>query len=298
MSRLVIALDVGGTTIKAALLDESCAPRAKITGPTPRAPHDPAHAVLAEVCTVIDRLTAKAGGDEVVAVGVVVPGVVDESAGVARYSKNLGWRDVPFRDLLAERTSMPVAFGHDVRAGGLAEATIGAAQGFSSSAFIPVGTGVAASLVIDGRPYAAGGYAGELGHIDVGTGLACPCGGVGCLETVAACPAIAAAYGSGVTGSDEVVSLAGQGDQRARQVLDGALDALATASATLVTLLAPEALVFGGGLFDAGSAVLDPLAKRLRSKLPFQRQPQVLAAALGHDAGCIGAGLMAFEAAR
>lgn len=298
MAKLVIALDVGGTSIKAALLDETCAARAKITRPTPRADHAPERAVLAEVCEVIAELTRTAGRDEVVAVGIVVPGVVDENAGVARYSKNLGWRDVPFRDLLAERVALPVAFGHDVRAGGLAEATLGAAQGFSSSAFIPVGTGVAAALTFDGRPYAADGYAGELGHIDVGSGRTCPCGGNGCLETVASCPAIAAAYGPPVTGTDEVVSLAGQGDRRARQVVDTALDALASASATLVTLVAPEALVFGGGLFDAGSALLDPLEKRLHSKLSFQRKPQVLLASLRHDAGCVGAGLMAFEAAR
>lgn len=111
-------------------------------------------------------------GEPAAAAGVAVPGIVDEARGIAAYAANLGWRDVPLRRLLAERLGgVPVALGHDVRTGGLAEGRIGAGRGADRFLFVPLGTGIAGAIGIDGRVEAgAHGFAGEIGHIVVRPG--------------------------------------------------------------------------------------------------------------------------------
>lgn len=100
---------------------------------------------------------------------MAVPGIVDAERGIALYAANLGWRDLPLRDLLAARLGgVPVALGHDVRTGGLAEGRIGAGKGSDRFFFVPLGTGIAGAIGIDGAIEAgAHGYAGEIGHVVV-----------------------------------------------------------------------------------------------------------------------------------
>src|SRR5205823_5291438 len=119
------------------------------------------------------------------AAGIVVPGVVDEDAGIARWSANVGFREVPLRDLLGGHLGLPAVLGHDVRAGGLAEARLGAGRGYRHVLFIGIGTGIAG----------AHGAAGEVGHIVVRPGgPKCGCGVQGCLESVASAAAIGRTY--------------------------------------------------------------------------------------------------------
>jgi glucokinase len=230
------------------------------------------------------------------AVGVVVPGIVDEATGTACYSANLGWQDVPFTDLLRRRFAVPVTLGHDVRAGGLAEWRLGAGRGCRNGVFLAVGTGVAAALVLNGRPYAAGG---EVGHVDVGHGLPCACGATGCVETIASAAAIARRYrdrtGRAVTGADQVVTRARHGDADAAVVLGEAVDALGRAIRMMSALLAPEAVVLGGGLFQSGDAMLGPLRHWLAEHPAVCPTPELRPAALGDLAGCLGAGLLAID---
>jgi glucokinase len=295
---LVAAVDVGGTSVKAAVYEtagEGERPRlvASLRAATELG-GEPAESVCAQVARLIGELAATSG--PVAAAGVVVPGIVDEQAGTARYSANLGWRDAPLAEMLARALPVPVAFGHDVTAGGVAEYRIGAARGFASAAFVPVGTGIAAALLLDGKPYRAGGLAGELGHIDVGHGLPCPCGARGCLEVVASASAVARRYtertGKRVDGSAQVVEAGGPD---AEAVLAEAADALGDGLRTLVTLLAPEVIVLGGGLFRSGDELLDRVRARLAGRLTFQRMPALERAELGDEAGCLGAGLLAAD---
>jgi len=194
-----------------------------------------------------------------------------------------------------------VAFDHDVRAGGLAEARLGAARGCANVAFMPVGTGIAAAMMMDGRMLVGGGYAGELGHVDVGHGVPCACGNIGCVETVGSAAAIARRYtertGRQVAGSLEVLAAADGGDRDAAVLVEEAIDALAKGLRVLVTLVAPEVVVLGGGLFAAGETLAGPVRERLDGLLKFQRRPEVRLAELGEMASCLGAGLLAWEAA-
>jgi glucokinase len=291
----VVALDVGGTAMKGAVLDEDSQVADFYRWPTPRS-EGPAAVVEATV-RAVDELLRLADG--AVAVGLVVPGLVDDRAGVALYSENIRWRDVPFRELVVERCGLPVGFGHDVRAGGVAERTLGAARGVDDVLFMPIGTGISGAMFTAGR-LVENKYAGEIGHIDVGSGEACACGATGCLEAIASGAAIAKRYnratGGSAAGAAEVVTLMAAGDNAAAIVWTEAVDALARALATYASLLAPELVVIGGGLSAAGETLLEPLRGRLRELLVWQQEPRIVAAVLGENAACLGAGLLARQA--
>ena len=291
----VVALDVGGSAMKGAVLNERGRVVAFYRWLTPTS--DGPDAVVGAVVGAVDELLRYAEG--AVAIGLVVPGLVDDLAGIALYSENIGWRDVPFRNLVAERSGLPVGFGHDVRAGGLAERTLGAARGVDDVLFLPIGTGISGAMYVAGN-LIKNKYAGELGHIDVGSGELCACGAHGCLETVASGASIAKRYnratGGSAAGAHEVLKLMAAGDQVAAVVWDRALDALARALATYTSLLAPQLIVIGGGLSGAGEVLLEPLRRRLRELLVWQQAPRIVAALLGENAACLGAGLLARQA--
>lgn len=241
-------------------------------------------------------------GEPAAAAGVAVPGIVDADRGIAAYSANLGWRDVPLRDLLSERLyGVPVALGHDVRTGGLAEGRIGAGRGADRFLFVPLGTGIAGAIGIDGRVEAgAHGFAGEIGHIVVRPGGApCPCGQRGCLERFASAAAVSQAWAeaSGDPAADaaDCAKAVESGDPRAREVWQEAVDALADGLVTALTLLDPRTLIIGGGLAEAGETLFTPLRAAVERRVTFQKLPSIVPAALGDTAGCLGAGLLAWD---
>jgi glucokinase len=299
---VVVALDVGGTGIKCALVDASGTIRHAERHSTARE-RGPA-AVVETIFEVAAGLviTARDGGMRARAVGVAVPGVIDEAAGVAVWSVNLGFRDVPLRDLANERLGLPAALGHDVRAGGLAEARLGAGRGYRHVLVMPIGTGIAAAHVVDGHVFAgAHGAAGEIGHIVVRPGgPKCGCGNLGCLEAIASASAVARRYmertGGQISTAEHVASLAAAGDPDAAAVWQETVDALADGLLTGVALFDPEIVVIGGGLAEAGEALLGPLRAALKTRITFHREPVLERAALGDEAGCLGAGLLALDA--
>ncbi|GCD43720.1 sugar kinase [Streptomyces paromomycinus] len=241
-------------------------------------------------------------GSTAAAAGVAVPGIVDDARGIAAYSANLGWRDVPLRTLLSERLGgVPVALGHDVRTGGLAEGRIGAGRGADRFLFVPLGTGIAGAIGIEGRIEAgAHGSAGEIGHIVVRPdGPDCGCGQRGCLETLASAAAVGRAWAEAcgdpqATAADAAKAVE-SGDARAKAVWQDAVDALAAGLVTSLTLLDPHTLIIGGGLAEAGDTLFEPLRAAVRSRVTFQRLPLIVPAALGDAAGCLGAGLLAWD---
>lgn len=284
-----LGVDVGGTDIKAALVDGDAPPDFR-TLPTPSTP--------AEIVDAIAGLAAELGPAR--AIGLAVPGVVDEKRGVAVWSENLNWSEVPFAALVRDRCQLPTVLGHDVRTGAIAESRAGAARGLDDVVYLSIGTGIAAGIVLGGRVHAGGGYAGEIGHTPAaGHDEPCACGSRGCLEAVASAAAIARRYtarsGRPAAGAAEVLEA---GDADALAVWDEALDALADALAWIASVLAPEAVVIGGGLSRAGAALLDPLNERIPRRLTFQRVPRLVPAALGERAGCIGAALLALDSVR
>ncbi|PWC04976.1 ROK family protein [Agromyces badenianii] len=298
----VLAFDVGGTDTKSALVDASGRVLGLRRTPTPLDPSDPAATIVAKLASLAGEHLAGAPGVRPMAAAISVPGLVDEVTGVGMFASNLGWRDAPIRSLAEAALGLPVAFGHDVRAAGDAEHRLGAARAYGDVVVLAIGTGIASALVLGGRPYAGGGYAGEIGHsLADPFGEPCACGAIGCLETIASAGAIArrysAASGTPVAGAREVLDAATAGDPVARRVWDDAVEALAEALARLVAVLAPEAVVIGGGLAQAGHALFSPLGERLDALLSFHRRPVLVHAELGDDAGLLGTALAARDLA-
>jgi glucokinase len=277
------------------VLDDDCQVIGFHRWPTPRS--EGPDAVVRAVLGAVEELLRHA--DRAVAVGLVVPGLVDDRGGVALYSENIRWREVPFRVLVADRFGLPVGFGHDVRAGGLAERTLGAARDSDDVLFMPIGTGISGAMYVAGR-LIENKYAGEIGHTDVGSGEACACGARGCLEAIASGASIAKRYnratGGSAAGAKEVLELMAAGDQVATLVWDDATSALARALATYTSLLAPALVVIGGGLSGAGETLFEPLRHRLHELLVWQQAPRMVGAQLGENAACLGAGLLARQA--
>ncbi|MFJ4007008.1 ROK family protein [Streptomyces sp. NPDC090023] len=298
--RHVIALDVGGTSMKAALVGADGAVLHRARRATGRE-HGPA-AVVENLLAFAAELRAHGAdhlGAPALAAGVAVPGTVDEARGTALYSANLGWRDVPLRALLAERLGMPVALGHDVRTGGLAEGRTGAGRGADRFLFIALGTGIAGAIGLAGRVEAgANGFAGEIGHIVVRPGgEPCPCGQTGCLERYASAAAVGTVWAktSGRADADaaDCARAVAAGDPAADRVWTGAVDALADGLVTALTLLDPGTLIVGGGLAEAGDVLFRPLRAAIERRLTFQSAPALVPAALGEGAGVLGAALLA-----
>ncbi|MFG2715551.1 ROK family protein [Streptomyces goshikiensis] len=299
----VIALDVGGTGMKAALIagDGTLLHQARRATGRERGPEAVVETILDFAAELLE-LGRERFGTAASAAGVAVPGIVDADRGIAVYAANLGWRDVPLRERLSTRLGgIPVSLGHDVRTGGLAEGRIGAGRGADRFLFVPLGTGIAGAIGIAGRIEAgAHGYAGEIGHIVVRPGgPACGCGQHGCLETLASASAVsrawAAASGDPEADAADCAKAVESGDDRARAVWHAAIGALADGLVTAITLLDPRTLIIGGGLAEAGETLFTPLRAAVGERVTFQRLPEIVPAALGDTAGCLGAGLLAWD---
>ncbi|MFC0672379.1 ROK family protein [Brachybacterium hainanense] len=308
---VVIGVDVGGTRMKLGLIGPSGELGLQVSLPTPDAPGQ----VVSSLAAGVASLRARAGLAEHTPVGVVVPGVLDEHAGVVELAVNLGWEDLPIRALLEEALPGPVAVGHDVRAGALAEATWGAGRLLRRRAdhddrthgvdaptdlvFVPIGTGVAAAVVHEGR-LLGDRYAGEIGQLQV---LEPVTGARMRLEAVASASAISRRYAE-ATGTDaalaisahDVVDLAREGERAAEEILFGALDTLSQALATIISGIGPVPIVIGGGLAEGGDIVLAPLRGSIAPRLGAIPAPPIVPATLGMWAGCRGAGLLAQRA--
>ena len=295
----ILAIDIGGTFLKSATVELASDGTFQL-GAVHRAPtqlgSENGAELLAQIVEIGRRAISETG---ISAVGVVTPGLLDEAAGVIKYATNLAVRDFAIRDQLEAALAVPVALGHDGRAAALAEHVLGAGSDFANFALMPIGTGISVGLVIDGEVRLSDGLIGEIGHANTGTGIICGCGLVGCFETAASTSGIAARY-QALTGRSadaaEVVRLAANGDESAEVVWSQALDHIAIACDWLMNTIAPEAVVFAGGLSKAGEALLDPLRQRIAARVSFQRLPELRIAALGDDAGTLGAALLAKRA--
>jgi glucokinase len=298
---LVIGVDVGGTTVKAALLDSEGVEHGGTERPTPR--HLGPDAVIATIVSAIVELRARI--PEVArlrAVGLVVPGVVDAQQGIAVYAANIGWQELPLRQIVAEAVGLPVVLDHDVRAAGLAELEWGAGRGLHEVLFVALGTGVAAAVITRGEAYAgATGRAGELGHLPVfPEGERCACGQRGCTETYASGAALSRRY-SGASGisnvpAEDVISRAAAGDPVAQRIFSDAITALGRALVNYVLLMDPAVILIGGGMAASGAALLQPLSRQVQAGLAWRPAPTITNGKFAGDAGRRGAGLLAWRA--
>ncbi|MGH2675483.1 MAG: ROK family glucokinase [Actinomycetota bacterium] len=307
--RSAIGVDIGGTKVAALLVAEDGSVLAREEHETP------AEDVSATVETVVAVSVAMAerGGE---AIGVGAAGMVDFAAGALRYAPNLAWREVPIRDLVTDRTGLACVVDNDANAAAWGEHRFGAARGYRHAVVVTVGTGIGGGIVADGRLFrGAHGFAAEIGHFIVEPdGPLCGCGNRGCWEQVASGRALdrlgraeAGRDPSGrigaIAGADEVVgrhvSLAArEGDPAALRIFEEVGRRLGEGIAGLVNVLDPEVVVVGGGVAEEGALLLDPARRAFRATVEApEHRPDVpiLEAALGNDAGAIGAAALALD---
>ncbi|MBI1896458.1 MAG: ROK family protein [Acidobacteria bacterium] len=280
----VLAVDLGGTKTAAALVDEAGRVDSRIKEPAERSPA----AAVRGIARAADRTSASA-------VGVIVPGIYDHRTGMAWAPNLWGWDEVPLRDLLAERLSIPVVIESDRSGYVLGEQWLGAARGLSDVVFVAVGTGIGAGILCGGRIVAgAHGIAGAVGWFALDPRWKSEYERTGCWEAESAGPAVA--RHAGTPDAEAAVAAARHGNERAQAALDNAADYLAMGIANLISLLNPEMVVLGGGLMQDGNLLFD----RVRGGVARWAQPIAAAkakielTALGEDAGLVGAARLAF----
>ncbi len=288
MTRL-LGLDLGGTTVRAVLVAPGDPPAVEGSWVVPAGAERGPDAVVE---TLIE-LGRRAGPARVAGVGV--PGLFDFATGEVVFFTNLPgpWEGYALRARLAAGLGMPVTLVNDARAFTLAEWQIGAGRGCRTLACLTLGTGVGGGLVIGGRlHFGAFGIAGELGHQTVlPGGPVCGCGNPGCMEALTRAPAVAAAAGRDTF--EEVLTGAAAGDDRCETALATAVEHFATGLANVVTTIGPERIVVGGGAADPALVARIEEAVRRRVTLVPPEQVHVVPAALGAEAGAIGAALAA-----
>ena len=315
---LYIGIDLGGTNIAVGLVDESGQILARMTVPT-RAERS-AEEIVATMAEAAKILLAEAGvaEGEIASVGVGTPGAVDREAGVVVSACNLHFSNTPLREMLGEYFSCPVYVENDANCAAWAEATAGAAKGARDSLMITLGTGVGGGIVIGGRLYGGfNNYGGEFGHMIIADGgERCACGRRGCVEAYSSATALirdvkratethpesllaSIAQREGGVNGKTVFAAVEQGDATARCVLDEYVRHLALALINLIRIFQPQVLVVGGGVAQAGEALLAPLRERVSeiygSYVTENKRTAIKAAALGNDAGIVGAALLGME---
>ncbi|MFB3815766.1 MAG: ROK family protein [Terriglobales bacterium] len=301
-----IGVDLGGTNLRIAAVNENGDLLEKVTTGTKVALGR--DAVIAEMTEAIRRLAAQfAGADQLLGVGIGVPGIIDASTGMLRESPNLpGWNDYPVRDEIEHRLKAPVMLENDANAAALGEAWLGAARGLPNMCMITLGTGVGGGLVLNRRVWhGMTGMAGELGHIVVDpNGPRCGCGGRGCIEQFASATAVVrmareaiasgrapklarAANAPDVEFSAKLVhNLAVQGDKPAQEIFASVGRYLGILLAGLINALNLHMYVIGGGVSSAWGAFAPAMFAEVqrRSFVYAATAPDDVAAAVAEGA--------------
>jgi glucokinase len=297
----VLGLDVGGSSIKWAVLDDGN------VGPTGTTP-TPASGVPALLAELVAVAAQHAGLDAHLPVGVALPGSLDQSTSEIHVMPNIAgeWAGVRPADLLSRATGRPWRVINDARAFAAGELVAGAARGTADALFVTLGTGVGGALVFGGRiQLGATGLVGEIGHVVVDpAGRPCGCGGAGCLEAYCGAAGILAeARRRGLTGRppqvrpgqpgeftvEDVFAAARAGEEAARSLVAEAGGALGAVLARVTSLLSPQQIVLGGGL-SAGLPLLRPaLDRAFAQNLRIVAAPQISMSTLGLYAGAAGA---------
>lgn len=294
---LTLTLDIGGTKIAAGLVDETGALVHTVLRPTPK--HQGAEEVWSSVQQLIAD-TMRVAGDTIRAVGIAAAGPLDLAAGTVSPINIPSWRRFPLRDRVAGVVPrVPVVLAGDGVCMALGEHWRGAGRGADFLLGMVVSTGVGGGLVLDGVPYhGRTGNAGHVGHVVVELdGQPCSCGGHGCVETVAAGPwmtrwALANGWAA-PPGADAraLAEAADAGDALALRAFRRGAGALAAMIASVAAVCDLDRVVVGGGVAKSGRTLFDPLREALAgyAGLEFIRGLRVVPAALGGDAGLIGA---------
>ncbi|MBI3961682.1 MAG: ROK family protein [Deinococcus sp.] len=307
-SKAVLALDLGGTKILGAVVGPDGA--ILHTEQVPTKANEGGDAVMSRLAALTQQLQAHAEQErqDILAVGLATPGLVDSQAGrtIGPVSNLPGWGDRAIGPELSSQGNLPVQVVNDANAAALGEGWLGAARGCQNYLMVTIGTGIGGGIVADGRLVAgAHGGAGEVGHMVLErNGPRCPCGWYGCWEALAAGPALEARLRASWPGPgsvpklDALCQLAKGSHQWAQAQLREEAELLALGVGSLLNLLDPELILLGGGVMAAGGETLLGEVQAALKRQPTTFPPgQLVLAKLGQQAGVIGAAYAALERA-
>ena len=310
-----IGMDVGGTGIQIGAVNEKLEIIARGSIPTRTdLPFAEQVQQMAECALEVLRSASPAiSPEEVVSVGVGIPGIADRNGHVIKCI-NMGWHHVSFRDEFVKHMDKPVLIDNDANVAALAESVAGISAGTSSSVFMTLGTGIGSGIILNGRIWSgAHGIGGELGHTIMDLeGVPCTCGNRGCLERYCSATAIIrmareviswhpdSAIWAACEGNPEkinakiVLDAAKEGDPLGMKLFRRYVSLLSQAVANVVNFLDPEIIVLGGGVSKAGRFLLDAVREEFPRYVLFNDQPlpRLDLAVLGPDAGIIGAAML------
>jgi glucokinase len=313
-----VGVDLGGTHLRAAIVNIETGELLALQRVLTQAAQG-YESVIERMAGVVAEAIASSRQPltEIGGIGVGVPGSIDLEAGMIRYLPNLAghWPNVPLVDILHQQTGFPVRLINDVRSITLGEWTFGAGRGAESMVCYAIGTGIGGGVVVNGRLHLGiSCSAGELGHQVVEMeGLACNCGGRGCLEMYASGSAITAQALSAVAqrratllvdlsegdlnriNTELVVKAARQGDPLCVQLLQRAGQYIGAAVANSLVTISPRKVIFAGGAAAAGDLLLEPIRQTVKERVHLVPvdQVEILPAALGDNGGLLGAALWA-----
>lgn len=309
----VIAVDLGGTQIRAGLIEQG---RIAYRQATPTASERGIDAVIASIEGVIRAIDRAAGRDDR-PVGIASPGPLDPRTGTILAAPNLeGWYNVPLGERLQTALGRPVVIGNDANCAALGEYQFGAGRGVANLCYVTLSTGIGGGVIIEDRLFeGTAGAATEVGHMTIDlNGPDCNCGSKGCWEVLASGTAIAAhaqlaiergqatqmaaiagAAGRSRVTAQDVTEAARQGDEIAVSILRRAGEIIGFGIINLAHLFDPELIILGGGVVHAGDFVLEP-ARAIFTRYAmenYRRTCRITTAALGDDVGLYGAAALA-----
>jgi glucokinase len=312
---LTIGVDVGGTSVRAGVVDGFGTVHDTASAPTPRS-------VAALEAALVGVITELTGRHRVDAVGLALAGFITPDRRTVRFAPHLSWRDAPVAERISTRIGMPVVLEHDANAAALAERHFGAAAGASTVVFLALGTGIGSALLLDGELFrGAFGVAPELGHLRVvPDGRPCACGKTGCWERYCSGTALATTAvellardpnrspvlhrllrDQGPVTGRLVAAAARDGDPVACAAMDELARWLGEGLALVADTFDPEVVVIGGGVSMSAPLFLDEAREHYASRITGAgRRPlaRIRTAQLGEAAAVVGAGQLAREAGR
>ncbi len=310
-----IGIDLGGTKILGALFDNNGTVIYKNKKKTKA--KNGIKAVEEQLFSLIDDLTDKSGKEEIKAIGIGVPGLVDVKTGTVKFAPNIAMNNYPIGDLIRDKYKIDVFVGNDVNVGTLGEWKYSPEGKSSNFIGIFVGTGIGGGIIIDNKLYTgSGGVAGELGHMTIDSnGAICGCGSRGCLEAVASKTGIQAEIKArikrgedtdikeslekeGILKSGPLRAAYDKGDIVVRETVERAAKYLGVGVANLINIFDPEAVVFGGGVIEELGDIILPIVKEEASRYAMRsifENVKFEKAQLGDDAGIMGAFVLAQE---
>ncbi|MFH0918365.1 MAG: ROK family protein [Candidatus Omnitrophota bacterium] len=303
VKKFIIAIDLGGTNLKCALLSRSLKIKARSSFNTKS--FDNKHKLIQGIADAIDSLilTQRLKRCAILGVGIGLPGPIDTLEGRVHFLPNIpGWKEVALKKILEQKTKLPVFIDNDAKLMTLAEHQAGAARKYRNALCLTLGTGVGGGLIINDLLYRGpDNAAGEAGHLPVNEkGPLCGCGARGCLETYVGNHKIIQdaqkLFGPQIT-LERVSRLAQDNDPKAINFWSQVGRKLGLALSGMVNLLNLEVIVIGGGVACAGRVLLESVRQTilLRAMQVQARRVRVVSAQLGVDAGIMGAGYLVKE---